>query len=192
MGVFGGQGFTLCFNPVKIAKRSFVSIVSTDSSIFWWQPRLRAATCDVSMQMDRRAAAGIIFAAPAAAFASSGDSPKQSYFGASPMSAPFGETYTARGNDSLFVKMDETEREIFARIAKQSKEQLTNVRTAAACAHAMSARAGNMDYWPSSAPCCPFQHTDLLMVHATDCGLHCEEGLGPLAHRPPSVHVRDA
>lgn len=96
------------------------------------------------MQMDRRAAAGIIFAAPAAAFASSGDSPKQSYFGASPMSAPFGETYTSRGNDSLFVKMDQTEREIFARIAKQSKEQLTNVRIAAACAHAMSARAGNI------------------------------------------------
>ena len=115
------------------------------------------------MQMDRRAAAGIIFAAPAAAFASSGDSPKQSYFGASPLSAPFGETYTARGNDSLFVKMDETEREIFARIAKQSKEQLTNVRIAAACAHAMSARAGNLDYWPSSALCCPFQHTDLHM-----------------------------
>merc|ERR1712216_770418 len=64
---------------------------------------------------------------PAAAFASSCDSPKQSYFGASPMSAPFGETYTARGNDSLFVKMDQTEREIFARIAKQSKEQLTNI-----------------------------------------------------------------
>ena len=44
----------------------------------------------------------------------------------------FGEVYTARGNDSLFVKMDQTEREIFARIAKQSKEQLTNVRIAAA------------------------------------------------------------
>jgi hypothetical protein len=91
-----------------------------------WQPRLRAATCDVSMQMDRRAAAGLIVAAPAAAFASSGDSPKQAYFATSPMSAPFGEVYTNQGT-RLWTELGETERGIFTRIAVKTKQQLDEV-----------------------------------------------------------------
>ena len=77
--------------------------------------------------MDRRAAAGLIFAAPAAAFASAGDSPKQSYFGAAPLSAPFGETYTNRGSNALWTELGDTEREIFTRIARKTKEELEAV-----------------------------------------------------------------
>ena len=103
-----------------------------------WQPRLRSAVCDVSMQMDRRAAAGVILAAPAAAFASSGDSPKQAYFATSPASSPFGEVYTNQAT-ALWQELAETEREIYTKIARNTKQQLTDVSaptlSAATCLH---------------------------------------------------------
>ena len=98
----------------------------TNECSYLWQPRLRAAACDVSMQMDRRAVAGVILAAPAAAFASAGDSPKQAYFATAPASSPFGETYTNRGN-GLWQELGEMEREIYTRIARATKDQLTDV-----------------------------------------------------------------
>ena len=78
------------------------------------------------MQMDRRAAAGVILAAPAAAFASSGDSPKQAYFATSPASSPFGEVYTNQAT-ALWQELAETEREIYTKIARNTKQQLTDV-----------------------------------------------------------------
>jgi len=78
------------------------------------------------MQMDRRAAAGLIVAAPAAAFATSGDSPKQAYFAKSPMSSPFGEVYTNQGS-RLWTELGETERGIFTRIAVKTKQQLDEI-----------------------------------------------------------------
>lgn len=90
------------------------------------QPRLRSAVCDVSMQMDRRAAAGVILAAPAAAFATGGDSPKQAYFATSPLSSPFGEVYTNQGT-ALWQELAETEREIYTKIARNTKKQLTDI-----------------------------------------------------------------
>ena len=100
-----------------------------------WQPRLRSAACDVSMQLDRRAAVGVILAAPAAAFASSGDSPKQSYFGTAPASSPFGEVYTNQGT-RLWQELGDTEREIYTKIARNTKSQLSDVSTPAQCAAA--------------------------------------------------------
>lgn len=88
------------------------------------------------MQMDRRAAAGLIVAAPAAAFASSGDSPKQAYFAGSPMSSPFMEVYTNQ-QTRLWTELGETEKGIFTRIAVKTKQQLDEVkflhRTIAVC-----------------------------------------------------------
>lgn len=106
-----------------------------------WQPRLRSAVCDVSMQMDRRAAAGVIIAAPAAAFASSGDSPKQAYFGTAPISAPFGEVYTNQAT-RLWKELGETEREIYTKIARNTKKELADVSSytlsAATCLHTLA------------------------------------------------------
>jgi hypothetical protein len=79
------------------------------------------------MGMERRAAAGLILAAPAAAFATGGDSPKQAYFATSPLSSPFGETYTNQ-ETRLWQELGDTEKAIFTRIATQTKAQLTEVR----------------------------------------------------------------
>lgn len=199
MGVFGGQGFTLCFNPVKIAKRSFRSIVSTDSSIFWWQPRLRAATCDVSMQMDRRAAAGLIVAAPAAAFASAGDSPKQAYFGTAPMSSPFGEVYKNQGT-RLWTELGETERGIFTRIAIKTKQQLDEVPLLS-CPRIDTLSFANLSA-EMRKPCSCQQQASSRPTHdwfrrvvcsnaAVQTGrrLHPEEGLGPRKDCSPPLHL---
>jgi len=78
------------------------------------------------MQLDRRAAVGAIIAAPAAAFASSGDSPKQSYFGTAPASSPFGEVYTNQGT-RLWQELGETEREIYRKIAVKTKSELSDI-----------------------------------------------------------------
>ena len=76
--------------------------------------------------MDRRAAAGLIVAAPAAAFASAGDSPKQAYFATTPASSPFGEVYKNQAT-RLWTELGETERGIFTRIAVKTKQQLDEV-----------------------------------------------------------------
>merc|ERR1740117_1424721 len=89
------------------------------------QIRLRSATCDVSMAMDRRAAAGLIIGAPAAAFAVGGDSPKQAYFAKSPISSPFGETYTNQA--TRLWKGGSDEEIIYKRIARETKTQLDNI-----------------------------------------------------------------
>jgi len=73
--------------------------------------------------LGRRSALGVILAAPAAAVAANGDAPKQSYFGASPMSAPFGETYTNQ-DTRLWSELGETEKAIFTRIVGQTRDQL--------------------------------------------------------------------
>jgi len=78
------------------------------------------------MAMDRRAAAGLIIGAPAAAFAVGGDSPKQAYFAKSPISSPFGETYTNQAT-RLWTELGETERGIYTRIARETKTQLDNI-----------------------------------------------------------------
>nr|CAH04626.1 putative PsbQ protein homologue precursor [Guillardia theta] len=82
------------------------------------------------MQMDRRAmvkgVAAAVVAAPAAAFASIGDSPKQSYFGAGAMSAPFGDVYGLTG-PGIWSKMNDTERGIYERILGDSKKRLQSV-----------------------------------------------------------------
>lgn len=78
------------------------------------------------MQLDRRAVAGVILAAPAAAFAVGGDSPKQAYFATSPMSSPFGETYTNQAS-RLWQENNETEKAIYTRIAGETKKQLSEV-----------------------------------------------------------------
>lgn len=79
------------------------------------------------MQMDRRAvvSAGIL-AVPSAAFATIGDAPKQAYFGAKPMSAPFGEVYGQTGAP-LWEKLGETEKGIYERILSTSRESLRKV-----------------------------------------------------------------
>ena len=91
---------------------------------------LRTRSCDVTMQMDRRAmvkgVAAAVVAAPAAAFASIGDSPKQSYFGAGAMSAPFGDVYGLTGT-GIWSKMNDTERGIYERILGDSKKRLQSV-----------------------------------------------------------------
>lgn len=91
--------------------------------------------------MDRRAAAGVILAAPAAAFASSGDSPKQAYFATSPASSPFGEVYTNQAT-ALWQELAETEREIYTKIARNTKQQLTDVSAptllVATCVHTLA------------------------------------------------------
>ena len=79
------------------------------------------------MGMERRAAAGLILAAPAAAFATGGDSPKQAYFATSPLSSPFGETYTNQ-ETRLWQELGDTEKAIFTRIATKTKAELTEVR----------------------------------------------------------------
>jgi len=90
------------------------------------QVRLRSATCDVSMAMDRRAAAALIVGAPAAAFAVGGDSPKQAYFATSPLSSPFGETYTNQAT-RLWVELGETEKGIYTRVARETSVKLAEV-----------------------------------------------------------------
>uniref|UniRef100_A0AAU8ML54 Chloroplast PsbQ n=2 Tax=Chroomonas placoidea TaxID=173977 RepID=A0AAU8ML54_9CRYP len=89
---------------------------------------LRPGVSSVSMQaIDRRSvAAGIgaaVIALPTASKAASGDFPKQSYFGAAPISAPFGDTYGTAGAP-IWEKLGETEKGIFTRIAQTTKDQL--------------------------------------------------------------------
>lgn len=83
----------------------------------------------MTMQMDRRemvkAAAAAILAAPLAASAS-GDSPKQAYFGAAPISAPFGDTYGTTGA-GVWEKLNPTEKGIFERILKSTVTSLEDV-----------------------------------------------------------------
>eukprot|EP00283_Hemiselmis_rufescens_P008198 CAMPEP_0173427718 /NCGR_PEP_ID=MMETSP1357-20121228/6846_1 /TAXON_ID=77926 /ORGANISM="Hemiselmis rufescens, Strain PCC563" /LENGTH=201 /DNA_ID=CAMNT_0014391607 /DNA_START=41 /DNA_END=646 /DNA_ORIENTATION=+ len=94
-------------------------------------PTLRTGATGVTMQMDRRAATGAIgasiLAAPAIANAKGGDFPKQSYFGAAPVSAPFGDTYGTQG-EGLWKSLDDTEREIFQRIATSTADKLDKER----------------------------------------------------------------
>uniref|UniRef100_A0A7S0W2M7 Uncharacterized protein n=1 Tax=Hemiselmis tepida TaxID=464990 RepID=A0A7S0W2M7_9CRYP len=94
-------------------------------------PMLRTGASGVTMQMDRRAAVGAvgasILAAPALANAKGGDFPKQSYFGAAPLSAPFGDTYGTQG-EAIWSQLGDTEREIFQRIATKTAEQLSEDR----------------------------------------------------------------
>jgi len=80
------------------------------------------------MAMDRRAAAALIVGAPAAAFAVGGDSPKQAYFATSPLSSPFGETYTNQAT-RLWVELGETEKGIYTRVARETSVKLAEVST---------------------------------------------------------------
>ena len=114
-------------------RTAFVTALVASASAFTapvsvTQPRLRAVACDFSMQMqmDRRTVACMILAAPAAAFAVGGDSPKQAYFSTQPLSSPFGETYTNQ-NTRLWQELGETEKAIFTRIASKTKSELTDV-----------------------------------------------------------------
>ncbi|EKX34060.1 hypothetical protein GUITHDRAFT_166304 [Guillardia theta CCMP2712] len=114
---------------------SIVAALAASASAFSPAPvvtgkGLRTRSCDVTMQMDRRAmvkgVAAAVVAAPAAAFASIGDSPKQSYFGAGAMSAPFGDVYGLTG-PGIWSKMNDTERGIYERILGDSKKRLQSV-----------------------------------------------------------------
>mmetsp|Transcript_1891 Transcript_1891/g.4342 ORF Transcript_1891/g.4342 Transcript_1891/m.4342 type:complete len:205 (-) Transcript_1891:116-730(-) len=105
------------------------------------QASTRSTSCDVTMQMDRRAvvSAGIL-AVPSAAFATIGDAPKQAYFGAKPMSAPFGEVYGQTGAP-LWEKLGETEKGIYERILSTSRESLRKVETEITSSSWVAARA---------------------------------------------------
>jgi hypothetical protein len=91
-----------------------------------------ACTTGITMQMDRRqmlqSAAAAIIAAPAASFASAGDFPKQAFFGAAPISAPFGDTYGQAGAP-VWEKLQDTERAIYERILTDTKGHLKDVET---------------------------------------------------------------
>ena len=92
--------------------------------MFVLQASTRSTSCDVTMQMDRRAVVGAgVALLPSAAFAAIGDAPKAAYFGAKPISAPFGDVYGMTG-PPIWEKLGETEKSIFERILATSKESL--------------------------------------------------------------------
>ena len=103
-------------------------IVVPNAAMFQALKTRSACSSGITMQaMDRRealkvAAAGFL-AAPAAAFAASGDFPKQAFFGSAPISAPFGDTYGQAG-PAVWEKLNPTERAIYERILGQTKNDL--------------------------------------------------------------------
>jgi len=132
------------------------------------------------MAMDRRAAAALIVAAPAAAFAVSGDSPKQAYFSATPLSSPFGELYTNQAS-RLWVELGETEKGIYTRVARETSVKLAEVSTP--CSPTVVVILCEMEPRFLAAPA----SSNLDME--TGRRLHSEERVGPLQDCPAWLHV---